>query len=148
MNDLFTLHHGLLLAGAIHFAILIASALVPKVLDWKTELGKLPPFLRTLFWVYGVFIVLTIISFGTLTLLHADAMARGEPVARSVAAVIAVFWGARLTVQCFVFEARPVLTAAWMKLGYHALTVAFVFLTAAYACAALLPFILNLTCHP
>jgi hypothetical protein len=136
MNPLFTLHHALLLAGGIHFAILIASALVPKVLDWKTSLATLPPFLRTLFWVYGVFIVLTIISFGALTLLHADAMARGEPVARSVAAVIAVFWGLRLTVQLFVFDARPFLTKAWMKMGYHALTLAFVFLTATYAWAA------------
>ena len=86
--------------------------------------------------MYGVFIVLTIVAFGTLTLLHADAMARGEPVARSVAAVIALFWGARLVVQLFVFDARPLLTKPWMRLGYHALTVAFVLLTAVYAWTA------------
>lgn len=137
MTSLFTLHHALLLAGTIHFLILIASALVPKVLDWKTALQSLTPFLRSLFWVYGVFIVLMIISLGTLTLLHADAMARGEPVARSVAGVIAVFWGARLGVQLFVFDAKPVLSGAWMKLGYHTLTVAFVFLVSVYAWAAL-----------
>ncbi len=137
MNAGITLHHALLLAGVVHFAILIASALVPKVLDWKTALAPLPPFLRTLFWVYGAFIVLTIISLGALTLLHAEAMARGEPVARSVAAVIAVFWGARLAVQLFVFDARPFLTNIWMKLGYHALTLAFVFLASTYAWAAI-----------
>ena len=139
MNAWITLHHALLLAGAIHFAILIASALVPKVLDWKAALAPLPPFLRTLFWVYGAFIVLMIISLGALTLLHADAMARGETVARSVAAVTAVFWGARLAVQLFVFEARPLLTTAWLKWGYHALTLAFVFLTTIYTYAALRP---------
>jgi hypothetical protein len=136
MNLFFTLHHALVLAGLVHFAILAASALVPKVLDRKTALAPLPPFLRTLFWVYGAFIVLTIIAFGTLTLLHADAMARGEPVARSVAAVIALFWGARLAVQLFIFDARPFLIRAWMKLGYHALTVAFVLLTSVYAWTA------------
>jgi hypothetical protein len=139
MNAWFTLYHALLLAGAIHFGILFASALVPKVLDWKTALAPLPPFLRTLFWVYGLFIVLTIISFGALTLLNADAMARGEPVARSVAGVIAVFWGARLAVQLFVFDARPFLTTAWLRCGYHVLTLAFVFLTTTYAYAALRP---------
>jgi hypothetical protein len=36
-----------------------------------------------------------------------------------------------------VFEARPVLTNAWMRLGYHALTVAFVFLVATYTWAAM-----------
>jgi hypothetical protein len=139
MSTWFNLHHALLLAGATHFAILIASALVPKVLDWKNALAPLSPFLRTLFWVYGVFIVLTILSFGTLTLLHADAMARGEPVARSLAAVIGLFWGARLAVQLFVFEARPLLTSTLMKLGYHALTLAFVYLTATYLRAVLGP---------
>ena len=138
MTSLLTLHHVLLLAGAAHFAILIASALVPKVLDWKTTLQPLAPFLRTLFWVYGVFIVLTIISFGVLTLRHADAMAAGEPVARTVAAVIAVFWGARLMVQLFIFDARPWLTTAWLRLGYHLLTVAFIFMAAIYSWAALM----------
>jgi hypothetical protein len=31
------------IAGLLHFCILIASALVPKVLDWRGELHKLPP---------------------------------------------------------------------------------------------------------
>ncbi len=133
MKSLLTLENLLLLAGLGHFAILSASALVPRVLDWKTALKPLPPFLRTLFWVYGVFIVLTIIGLGTLTLLNAAAMAAGDPVARSLAAFIAVFWGARLLVQLFVFDARPFLTNAWLKLGYHALTLGFVALVSVYA---------------
>jgi hypothetical protein len=137
MKAYITLENLLLLAGIGHFGILTASALVPKVLDWKTALAPLPPFLRTLFWVYGIFIVLTIIGMGTLTLFHADAMAAGDPVARGLAAFIAVFWGARLYVQLFVFDVSAYLTNAWMKLGDHVLTVAFVFLTAVYAMAAL-----------
>ncbi len=136
MMQYITLHNALLLAGAGHFGILSASALVPKVLDWKNALKPLTPFLRTLFWVYGVFIVLTIISFGVLTLLHADAMARGEPVARSLAAVIGVFWGARLFVQLFIFDTRPFLKNAWMKLGDHVLTAAFVYMTLVFGAVA------------
>ena len=64
--------------GAMHFGILIASALTPFALDWKTLLSPLPKLLRQMFWVYGGFIVLVIISFGTLTLLHAPAMAAGS----------------------------------------------------------------------
>ncbi len=134
---LFTLENFLRLAGLGHFAILTASALVPKVLDWKTALKPLPPFLRTLFWVYGVFIVLTIIGMGTLTLFNAHAMATGDPVARSLAAFIAVFWGARLFVQLFIFDSRPYLTNIWLKLGDHMLTVVFIFFTAIYTLAAL-----------
>lgn len=126
----------LILAGLSHFSILLASALVPRALDWRKHLATLPPFLRTLFWVYGAFIVLVIVSFGTLTLLHADAMAAGEPVARSLCAVIAIFWLARLGVQLFVFDARPFLTNWFYKLGYHGLTVAFIAFTAIYGRAA------------
>ncbi|MCE9519944.1 MAG: hypothetical protein K8R87_10375 [Verrucomicrobia bacterium] len=137
MKSLLTLENLLLLSGAGHFAILSASALVPKVLDWKTTLKPLPPFLRTLFWVYGIFIVLTIIGMGTLTLLNAHAMVTGDPVARSLAGFIAVFWGARLIVQIFIFDSRPYLTNIWLKLGDHLLTVVFVFFTVVYGLAAL-----------
>ena len=133
---LFTLENLLRLAGLGHFAILTASALVPKVLDWKTALKPLSQFLRTLFWVYGVFIVLTIFGMGALTLFNAHAMASGDPVARSLAAFIAVFWGARLFVQLFIFDSRPYLTNIWLKLGDHMLTVAFIFLTLIYAISA------------
>lgn len=139
MNFALTLENALRLAGLGHFGILVASALVPKVLDWKNALRPLPPFLRTLFWVYGVFIVLTIIGMGTLTLVNVHAMASGEPVARSLAAFIALFWSARLLVQFLVFDARTYLTNGWLKLGYHVLTVAFIVLPAIYLTAAFHP---------
>lgn len=129
----------LTIAGLGHFGILIASLLTPRALDWKTHLAPLHPFLRTLFWVYGVFIVLTITGFGVLTLLNAKAMAAGDPVARSLAAFIAVFWSARLYVQFFVFDARGFLTSTLRKVGYHTLTVAFIAQAVVYILAALQP---------
>ena len=83
-----------------------------------------------------MFIVLTIIGMGTLTLLNAHAMAAGDPVARSLAAFIAVFWGARLVVQLFVFDASAYLTTIWLKAGDHLLTLAFIFFTIIFATAA------------
>lgn len=137
MKELLTLQNLLLLAGIGHFGILTASALVPFVLDWKTAMKPLPPFLRTLFWVYGAFIVLTIIGLGTLTLFFSKEMAAGDPVARGLAAFTAVFWGARLFVQLFIFDVRVYLTNLWLKLGDHLLTVLFVFFTTVYTLAAL-----------
>ena len=125
------------LGGLIHFAILIASALTPGVLQWRRHLANLPPLLRQLFWVYGSFIVLVIVAFGTISLAHAGALASGDPLARSVSALIAIFWAARLAVQWFVFDATPFLTNALLKLGYHTLTVAFVALTLIYGRAAI-----------
>ena len=127
------------LAGALHFCILIASALAPRGLNWRENLAPLPPLLRQMFWVYGAFIVLCIVSFGTLTLVHAEKMAAGDAVARSVCAFIAVFWLARLGVQLFVFDARPFLTNWFYTAGYRGLTAVFTYFTMIYGWAAILP---------
>jgi hypothetical protein len=127
----------LLIGGLLHFVILIASALTPRLLDWRSNLGTLHPFLRRLFWVYGAFIVLTIISFGTLSLLRADELSSTTPLARSVSAMIAIFWLARLAVQFFVFDARPFLTTTFRRAGYHGLTFLFSALVFIYGAAAL-----------
>jgi len=125
------------LAGAVQLLILTASALTPRVLDWRKNLTALNPFLRKLFWVYGIFIVMVIIAFATLTFRHADSMAAREPVARSVCVFIAVFWGARLFVQFAIFDVRPFLTNWIYRAGYHALTFTFAFLVLVYGKAAL-----------
>ena len=127
------------IAGLLHFGILIASALTPRVLNWRGTLAPLPPLVRQLFWVYGAFIVLVIVSFGTLTLTFARELAEGAPLARGVCGFIAVFWLARLAVQWLVFDASPYLTAWWLRWGYHSLTVAFLFLASVYALSALRP---------
>jgi hypothetical protein len=125
------------IAAFLQLSILIASAMVPRVLDWRKNLAALHPFLRRLFWVYGVFIVMMIIAFAALTSLHADAMATGEPVARSLCALIAVFRTARLVVQFFIFDPRPFLTNWFYKFGYHGLTIIFAALVLIYGRAAL-----------
>jgi hypothetical protein len=125
------------LAAAVQLLILIASASTPRVLDWRKNLAVLHPFLRKLFWVYGVFVVMVIIAFEVLTFRHADAMAAREPVARSLCLLIAIFWGARLLVQFAIFDARPFLTNWFYKTGFHALTIIFAFLTFVYGKAAL-----------
>ena len=125
------------LATAVQLLILIASASTPRILDWRKNLAVLHPFLRKLFWVYGVFVVMVIIAFAVLTFRHADAMAAREPVARSLCLFIAIFWGVRLLVQFAIFDARPFLTNWFYKTGFHALTIIFAFLTFVYGKAAL-----------
>jgi hypothetical protein len=127
------------LAGLLQLSILIASASVPRALNWRANLAQLHPFLRRLFWVYGSFIVYVIIVFAVLTLLHANAMAAGEPLARSLCFVIAIFWAARLIVQFAVFDARPFLTNWFYRLGYHGLSVIFAVLVVIYGWVALAP---------
>lgn len=127
------------IAGVLHFGILIASALVPQVLDWRSSLAKLDPLLRQLIWVHGAFIVLVIIGFGVISLVYASELASGTALARGVAAFIAIFWGARLAVQFFVFDAKPYLKSRFLAIGYHGLTVVFAYIAVVYAIAAIAP---------
>jgi hypothetical protein len=127
------------IAAALQFSILIASALVPRVLDWRRNLAGLHPFLRRLFWVYGTFIVLIIVGFAVLTLLHARSIAAGDPMARSISAFIAFFWLVRLVVQIAVFDPRAFLKTWFYKAGYRVLTVIFALLVLIYGWAAIGP---------
>ncbi len=129
----------ILIGGVLHFGILLASAMVPKVLDWKSSLNKLDGLSRQLVWVHGAFIVLVIVAFGALSVLFAGELANGALLARGVCLVIGVFWAARLVVQFFVFDAKPYLTTTFLKVGYHGLTVVFAYHAIVYSTAAILP---------
>jgi hypothetical protein len=134
-----TLANLLLLGGVCHFGILTASALVPRVLDWKAELKHLSPLSRHLIWTHGAFIVLTIVAFGVISVANAAELAGGATVSRWFCGFVAAFWGARLAIQLFLFDARPFLTNRFLKLGYHGLTAVFTYLGVVYTWAAVAP---------
>ena len=129
----------ILIAGVLHFGLLIASALTPRVLQWRTELRVLAPLSRQLIWVHGAFLVLTLVGFGVISLSCAAALASGERLARVLCSFIAIFCTARLIVQFFVFHARPYLTRPLLKFGYHGLTFVFLYFAIVYGTAALRP---------
>ena len=128
----------ILLAGVGQLGVLIASSLVPLRLNWKEELRGLSKLHRQMYWVYGGYVVLSIIAFGLLSLGNADELAGGGRLSRGVCGYIAVFWGLRLPLQA-VFDVKDHLTTWWLKLGYHTLTVLFVSFTLIFGYAALQP---------
>jgi hypothetical protein len=125
-------------AGIGQLCVLIASALVPIRLNWHQAFRPLSRLHRQLYWVYGGYVVLSIVSFALLSLANAPELADGGRLARGVCAYVSVFWGARLILQ-MILDVKEHLTAWWLKFGYHGLTVLFVFFTTVYACAALHP---------
>ena len=124
------------LGGICHFGVLIASALVPFVLDWKRTLAELPKLDRQLVWVYGGYVVLMIVAFGLLSVTVPHLLTDGDPLGRIVCGFIATFWGIRLGLQWFYLDSREHLTTWWLSAGHHLLTVVFTFLTVVYAWAA------------
>jgi hypothetical protein len=122
------------LAGAGQLAVLVASAIVPFRLNWARDLAPLPKLLRQMYWTYGGYVVLGIVTLGLVSLICADELAAGTRLARFVSGFGSVFWGARLCLQA-VFDVKPHLTAWWLTTGYHALTVLFLFFVAVYGYA-------------
>jgi hypothetical protein len=128
----------ILLAGAGQLCVLIASALVPFQLKWKTELAVLSHLHRQMYWVYGGYVVLAIAAFGLISLFNAGELAGGSRLARWVCGYNAVFWGVRLALQ-WVFDVKEQLSNWWLRLGYYTLTILFAGFTLLYGFAALRP---------
>jgi len=120
------------LAGIGHFCILGASFQVPARLGWKQDLAKLTPFNRKLMWTYGAFTVLTVVAFGTLTLLLHSEMLRGDRAALGLAAFIGTFWTARVGVDCFYFEHKDWPQGRFFLIGHGLLTALFISLAVTY----------------
>ena len=124
------------LAGGAQLCVLIASALVPFQLKWKTELAVLSRLHRQMYWVYGGYVVLGIAALGLISLFNAKELAAGSGLARSVCGYNAVFWGVRLTLQ-WIFDVKDYLSTWWLRLGYYTLTILFASFALLYGFAAL-----------
>ncbi len=120
------------LVGAGHFAILIASFQVPSRLQWKQDLQSLMPFNRKLLWVQSGFTVLTILAFGTLTLVLHTELLRGDRAALGLTCFIGIYWTARILVDALYFSHADWPTGKQFVIGHALLTSLFFTLAASY----------------
>ncbi|HUK81258.1 MAG TPA: hypothetical protein VLZ12_01365 [Verrucomicrobiae bacterium] len=130
MNKLFDVM--LWLAGAGQFCVLLASVQVPYRMGWKEDLAKLRPVNRKLMWTYGFFIVMTIIAFGTLTLVLHDEMLRGGRTAIGLATFLGVFWLARVVLDFTVHTHADWPRGIRFVIAHVLLTTLFVVLATTY----------------
>lgn len=120
------------LAGIGHFCILGASFQVPFRLGWKEDFAKLTRFNRKIFWTYGGFIVLCIVSFGILTLVLHDELLRGDRAALGLATFNGIFWITRLLTDFFYFKHDDWPKGPQFVVGHVLLTGLFCALAAVY----------------
>jgi hypothetical protein len=105
-------------------------------LRWQATFAALPRLHRQLIWCYAAFIAASIIALGLVCVTQSAALAGGSSLARAICIYGATFWGVRLALQA-VFDVKSYLTAAWLHVGYHALTALFICFVSVYAWAAL-----------
>ena len=124
-------------AGLLHLGLILAGALMPGVVGLRSHLAPLPEFIRRLVWTYYAFIGFCLAGFGAASLLLAEELAAGTPLARAACGFLCGFWTMRLLAAALVLDARPYLTGPFRRLGYHATNVVFALLPAIYGWAAL-----------
>ena len=125
------------LTSLTYLGLLAAGLLMPGVVGIREHIGSLPRFIRQLFWVYYTFIGLCLVSFGLGTLLLADQLASGTPLARAVCGFLAVFWSLRFVVGTFVFDLKPYLTNNWRRAGLATANIVFTCLPIVYGWVAI-----------
>jgi alginate O-acetyltransferase complex protein AlgI len=133
------LSHFLYAAAIGHLVVLIASFQAPLQLGWKTDIPKLKRFNQKVFWVYGFYILLSIISFAALTWGLHDEMVAGDRAARGLALFIAVFWTVRVLVDIFWYDHRDWPPGNALIAGHALVTSLFCMLAAVYWLTALAP---------
>jgi hypothetical protein len=102
-----TAHHlvlGLWVAGAIQAAIVLANAVLPAKLNVRAGMATVPRFLRQVFTVHWIYIVLTVSLFTLLCFFFAGDLAGGSRLGRFLCIAMAVFWGLRLPLQLFYYD--------------------------------------------
>jgi hypothetical protein len=124
--------YDLWLVGAAHFVILCASFQLPYRLRWKMDLQQLMPFNRKLLWVQSGFTVLTIIAFGTLTLVLHRELLRGDRAALGLACFIGIYWATRILVDFLYFSHTDWPKGTAFVVGHSLLTLLFFVLAASY----------------
>lgn len=134
MND--HLHLFILAAGIGQLSVLVASALVPLRLNWKEVFEALPRLHRQMYWVYGGYVVLSIVALALISIFNARELASGTGLARSFCIYVAVFWCVRFSLQWYL-DVKEHLTTWWLSLGYHLLTLLFASFIIVYIWAAI-----------
>jgi hypothetical protein len=96
-------------------------------------LQSLTPFNRKLLWAQSGFTVLTIITFGTLTLVLHNELLRRDRAALSLTAFIGTFWTMRVLIDAFYFSHADWPTGKGFVVGHMLLTSLFVALPGTYS---------------
>ena len=94
------------IVGVLMLSLLVLNVIVWKRFGWRQEILRLELLTRQVFSVHSFFIMLTIAWFAVLSLFYGEALLTPGPLATAVLAGLAIFWGSRLVIQFFVYDAR------------------------------------------
>ena len=91
-------------AGVVHLGIVVANIPLPGRLRVRERLAPIPPFLRQVFYVHWIYIVIVVALFGALCFGFAPDMAGASRLGRFLSGFIAGFWLLRILLQTCYYD--------------------------------------------
>lgn len=125
----------LVLAGIAQITLALVSPVIPLILKWRTELVKVQPLIKQMFWVYAGYILVTNLCFGLISAFYVADLTNHSNLAKLLTGFIALYWISRVAVQFFYFERINFPVGKWHKLGEALLVTLFIFLSIVYSFA-------------
>ncbi|RYX82393.1 hypothetical protein EON83_19440 [bacterium] len=121
-------------AGLLHGFIAGANFFAARLFNYRDNMSKVSPFVREVFWVQNLFIVLTTLALGALCLAFPRELAGASSLGRSLSGFLCLFWGTRLVVQLAFYDAEA---KRRFPLAHWGFTLIFIFLAGVFGSAAL-----------
>jgi hypothetical protein len=120
-------------AGLAQITLAMGSLAIPPVLNWRTELAKVQPLIKQMFWTYAGYIFVINLSFGLLSLFYFKQLTNGTTLAMLVTGFIALYWVSRILVQFLYFNRANFPAGRWNVLAEIILVTLFIGLSVVYS---------------
>ena len=91
-------------AGAVHLSIIAANVPLPGRLRIRERLAGVPCFVRQIFYVHWLYIVIVLGMFAALCFGFARELAGATAMGRFLSAFMAAFWLLRIALQVFYYD--------------------------------------------
>jgi len=111
-------------AGAIQGGIVLVNGILPGRLRVREKMDHVPTFLRQIFYVHWIYIVLIVGLFSALCFGFAAELSGGSALGRFLSGFIAVFWLLRVALQCFYYDREVRRANRPLDAGYLASLIA------------------------
>jgi hypothetical protein len=91
-------------AGAVHLGIIAANVPLPGRLRVRERLAGVPRFMRQIFYVHWLYIVIVLGMFAALCFRFARELAGATAMGRFLSTFMAAFWLLRIGLQIFYYD--------------------------------------------
>ncbi|MDP9079205.1 MAG: hypothetical protein M3O71_17390 [Bacteroidota bacterium] len=121
------------IAGFAQIALVVGSLAIPGILNWHTELARVQPLIKQMFWTYAAYILVINLSFGLLSVFDSVELINGAHISMFVTAFIAVYWISRVLIQFFYFDRANFPKGSRNRLAEIVLVALFIFFSLIYS---------------